>query len=96
MVKYELDEEFLNRFWNEKVKIADDPSVARIGGEHYIIGDENDPSHFRGFDGDLFKIRFFRGPNAGKTITTTNLWHQGKIPDNFRDVLFDNAEFVRW
>jgi hypothetical protein len=94
MVSDGLDQDFLYRFWTEKVQIANDPRVARIDGKHYIIGDENDPSYFRGFGGSRFTIKFFDGPNAGKTITTTNLWYQGMIPDDFRDELPNNAEFL--
>lgn len=47
------------------------------------------PGAFRGFSGRRFWIRF----KDGSTLTTNNLWYQGKIPDEFRDELPDTAEF---
>lgn len=78
-------------FWSEKVDNRDLPEVARIGGGHYTVAPEGGPSHRRGFGGERFTIRFF----DGREVTTTNLWHQGEIPDDFRAELPDNAEFVR-
>ena len=43
----------------------------------------------RGFAGRRFKIRML----GGKIIETTNLWHQGRIPDEF--YRSDNAEFLK-
>ena len=32
--------------------------------------------------------------SEGRIVKSTNLWHNGTIPENFRDVLTDNAEFI--
>ena len=45
---------------------------------------------FKGFGEHHFKIRL----NTGETIETSNLWHQGVIPDEFKESLKDNAEFI--
>ena len=43
-----------------------------------------------GFDGREFKIKM----NDGTEIFTNNLWFGGKIPENHRKILKDNAVFV--
>lgn len=78
-------------FWNEKVEGKDDPRVVRIKGEQYYIGDENSTSYCRGYGGAKFKIRFF----DNREVTTTNLWYNGTIPDSHKELLPDNAEFVK-
>lgn len=64
----------------------------RIDGGHYIVGPET-PSNktFRGFGGQCFRIERF----TGERIVTTNLWHQGTIPEHLRERMPDNARFVK-
>ena len=78
-----------NKFWEEKLDIKDDKDVARIDGEHYMIAPENWKS--KGFGGAEHRIRF----DDGRVVTTTNLWHQGEIPNEYRDRLPNNAHWVR-
>ena len=87
------DECFYIDFWNDKVKIKDNIHTVRIDGRHYHIGNENSKStsSLRGFGGDKFTIKFF----DGREVSTTNLWHNGTIPESHRKLLPDNAEFVR-
>lgn len=85
------DKCFYIDFWNDKVKIKDDKQTVRIDGKHYHIGEENSKSSFRGFGGDKCIIKFF----DGREIVSTNLWHNGEIPDDFKVLLPDNAEFVK-
>jgi hypothetical protein len=76
-------------FWLEKTDLAKDPRVVRIDGHHYIIGPEAptlSPAS-RGMNGLRFRITFL----DGRSVTTTNLWHQGIIPGRFRTALPDNA-----
>lgn len=79
-------------FWREKVELAvtHPDRVVRVDGVHYFIGDENASKTFRGFAGHRFKIKF----NDGREVTTTNLWCQGDIPENFQDRLPNNAQFL--
>ena len=84
------DKCFKIHFWNEQAKVKDDPRIVRINGHQYRISDEKGKRPFRGFGGTEFKIRFF----DGREITTTNLFHNGEIPDTHRKLLPDNAEFV--
>lgn len=60
-----------------------------VGGQHYRICDENSESLFRGYGGAKFIIDFF----DGSTVTTTNLWHDGEVPEVFREHLPNNATF---
>ena len=82
------DKCFHINFWNKIV--AEKDRHVFIDGESYSIGDENDDSPFRGFAGRHFKIKF----DTGKIVETTNLWYQGTIPKEFRDILKDNAKFI--
>lgn len=77
-------------FWTEKTVFLSTPHVARIDGKHYSIGPENVGPFMRGMGGREFIIKF----DDGRTVTTTNLWSQGSIPDNFKALLPDNAVFV--
>ena len=78
---------FYKHYWLEFVKNKDDKDMVRHNGNHYVIGDENSQSCFRGFDGARFVIYF----NDGRIVETTNLWGQGAIPEEFRDRLTDNV-----
>ena len=78
---------FTINFWREIIAEKDKHIV--INGECYCDGGENAPGAFHGFAGRRFWIRF----KDGSTLTTNNLWYQGKIPDEFRPELPDTAEF---
>lgn len=86
--------DFAKKFWQEKVQWITDPRrkdrIVRVKGVHYFAAPESGPMAFRGHGGSLFKIRFF----DGREMTSTNLWCQGDIPPEFRELLPDNAEFV--
>ena len=81
---------FKKHYWLEFVEKKNDKDMVRCNGTHYVIGDENSKSCFRGFDGRRFKICFF----DGRVIETTNLWCQGDIPEEFRKELKDNAVVI--
>lgn len=78
-------------YWLEKIMLTDE-NTAIINGIRYTIEDEDIHPHFRGFGGREFNIEFF----DGRTVTTHNLWCQGKIPERFRSYpeLQDNARFI--
>lgn len=78
-------------YWNDQVKDKNDPRIVRINGEQYYIENENLKSSFRGFGGRKYKIRLF----SGIEITTTNLWYNGEIPESHKELLPDNAEFIK-
>ena len=64
-----------------------------VDGRHYIACPKGtvDQYGFRGFGGHNFKIAYF----DGRLIESDNVWHQGEIPERFRDRLPDNARFIR-
>lgn len=76
-------------FWQEYVGKKDRMDIARINGNHYVIGIEASLLQ-RGHGGKQFTIQFL----DGRKVTTTNLWSQGEIPPEFRTELPDNARFV--
>lgn len=63
--------------------------VARIRHNHYTI---HPASSFgpQGFGGRKFVIKF----DSGEEVICRNLWHQGEIPQRFREHLPNNAVFV--
>ena len=75
--------------WRERLPLVKNPDVAIIDGTFYTIGDENDPSPFRGFGGDKFVINF----KDGRRVTTTNLWCGGEISKAWKSQFPDNANF---
>lgn len=63
-----------------------------VEGNHYLLGPEV-PYMLpiaRGFGGRHVCIRFF----DGRGVCSSNLWHQGAIPERFRERLPDNAVFI--
>jgi hypothetical protein len=85
----ERSECFSCNFWLRYVRRKDEPNVVRAtDGHHYIIGPEDDrPGCCRGHGGRKFVVRF----TDGREVETTNLWHQGEIPERFRGRLPVNA-----
>lgn len=81
---------FTCNHWEEWAEKKDNPRIARIDHNHYYIESESAGKLFRGFAGHRFKILF----NDGREVVTTNLWHQGEIPEHFWEKLPDNAKFV--
>lgn len=81
-------------FWKEKIKWREDNNQACfvIGGHHHKVEpDESGDRRWSGCGGSEFKIQ----PLDGRPlIVTHNLWHQGKIPERFRNILTDNAKFI--
>ena len=84
---------FKDKFWMIKIKNykKSPENFAIIDHTMYFIGNENENSVFHGFGGRKFRIRF----NNGREITTTNLWHNGDIPEKYQPDLKDNAVFIR-
>ena len=60
------------------------------GGRHYRRGgrDRSVDPWWRGFGGARRDLR------TGETLSTTDLWCQGEIPERFRSQLPDTHEFV--
>lgn len=99
---------FIRSFWDQKVEWMNNgdmtipekgrrekPSrVVRMDGYHYVIGEE--PPGGKGgagwgHGGREFHIKL---KATGEVVVTHNLWSQGEIPAEYRDVLADNAEDV--
>jgi len=77
-------------FWAQKVSVKDDPRYVRVEGKQYRIGEDHPYAMFRGFGGARFAIHF----HDGRIVHTSNLWHNGEIPEWYRAELPDNAVFV--
>lgn len=72
-----------------KASIENEYACPVINGIAYFIGNENSKSSFRGYDGQPFYITF----DDGTMIRTTNLWHNGTVPETYKDRLPDNAHW---
>jgi len=64
-----------------------DGKVNRV--HHYISNEIKGGDHLKGYSGYRFYVHF----KDGRNVTTTNLWHQGTIPEHFHHLFEINAEF---
>jgi hypothetical protein len=67
-------------------------NVVIVNGHHYTANPYCHSGGILGHGGAEFIIHKFGG---GAPIITNDLWSQGKIPEQFRDRLKDNAHFCR-
>lgn len=70
---------FGDKFWLNIIKVKDECII--INGECYGFN-KNKP----------IGVKML---NTGEIIVTNNLWHNGEVPNEFRDRLPDNAEFIK-
>ena len=76
-------------FWFELIENRRHSKSVVIDGNHFQIGCENNlPNSWKGHGGRKFCIQFL---SDNRIVETTNLWHQGEIPERFRKSLPDNA-----
>jgi len=66
--------------------------VIRCDGRHYVIGPEPSSRADRGMLGFAGAKFTFRMLATGEILVSHNVWHQGRIPAEYRAVLPDNAE----
>lgn len=81
---------FEQKFWLNQLN----GNAIIINGQCYHVGDENTKGE-RGFGGDKFVIEMLYNTavyKQGQRIVTTNLWHNGKVPDWCS--VSDNAKFI--
>ena len=64
---------FTEWFWTDTL----DEDAIIVNQNCYHIGNED--AAFKGFDGKRFKFRMY----DGRVIESTNVWHNGKIPDEY-------------
>jgi hypothetical protein len=77
-------------FWTNKIENPL-PNRAIIEGKHYTVNAGTaHKGPFLGFGGRRVKVRYFDGYD----VESNNIWHQGEIPEHFKDRLPNNAEFV--
>ena len=81
---------FFKHYW-KRIVAEKDKHIIINGNSYYDGGYVKNPNStmFLGCSGRRFWIRF----KDGRIIMTNNLWVQGRIPDEFRGELPDNAEF---
>lgn len=84
---------FRCNFWRERIaQHQNNPKSIIVKKSAYMIcQDPGGPSAFKGFGGNKFKIQKL---GSDEVIECCNLWHQGQVPDDFREQLPDNAVFL--
>ena len=76
--------------WQHRLDQEGNRVWAIIDGKHYVLCPHTDANWPVGMGGQRFTILF----NDGRVVECDNLWHQGQIPEHFRDVMQDNARFI--
>lgn len=76
-------------YWLDRVKNKDSKTQVVYEGVVYQI-DREDQSE-KGYYGQKFEIEFL----DGSKVLTTNLWHNGTIPEAFKELLPNNAKTLR-
>lgn len=79
---------FIKKFWNNIIAEKDEHII--VDGTCYAIAPAP-INGFYGFSGSRFKIKMF---DTGEVIETNNLWCQGKVPEEYRYLLPNTAQFV--
>ena len=79
---------FIKKFWNNIIAEKDEHIV--VDGTCYAIV-SSPINGFRGFGGRRFKIKML---DTGDVIETNNLWYQGEVPEEYRDLLPNTAQFI--
>lgn len=86
---------FSTNYWNEYAKDMGYRNVIIDGKAYYINSfySENDDrkSSWKGFSGRKFTIK----KHSGEIVITEDLIFNGDIPDNFKEIIKDNAEFIK-
>lgn len=80
---------FTKDYWNCIVEEKDQHVIYHH--ECFYIDDDRVPMGFKGMDGRHYAVEL----TNGKTINTTNLWVQGRIPEEYWDRLPDNAVSIK-
>jgi len=90
--KEDIDQ-FHKTFWDEKVAWKEAGDITEDGGRvvryrngHYIFC-KMSTSPYRGFYGKQFTVTLL----DGTVLTSNDVWHQGTIPESYRDRLPDNV-----
>lgn len=85
------DSEFWQDLYN---KMSNDPKWIRIDGNSYIFASIDDKCP-KGWN--IFKyskaIGYAKLKN-GNAIHSGNIWYQGKVPEEFKELMPDNAEWI--
>ena len=79
---------FTKKFWNNIIAEKDEHIV--VDGTCYAIATTPTNGSY-GFGGRRFKIKML---DTGDVIETNNLWYQGEVPEEYRDLLPNTAQFI--
>lgn len=63
-----------------------------VDGSCYTVCAENASGYFRGFGGAKF---IFKNKKTGEITESTNVWHQGTVPPEWKEELPDTHESVK-
>jgi hypothetical protein len=79
---------WVERFWFHLT----DPQSVICNREAYMARDTPLERRFRGYGGRKFTFYML----DGRTIVSTDVWHQGEVPEHFSHLLPDNAIMGDW
>ena len=85
------DDKIMQDIWIETLEY---PWHIIVGGQCYAICDENTKGN-RGFGGAKFKFEILKDTemyNKGDIVETTNLFHNGELPDELKKIINDTAK----
>lgn len=80
-------------FWFDKIeKLKNNPRWLIIDGQSYVFNpyNENNYSYFKGFGGRVM----YAQKTDGTVLISNDVWHQGEIPEAFKQIIPDNAKFI--
>lgn len=73
--------------WQKALDDSGQRRFAIANGQHYVLDKENTNAYFKGSGGHTYVFHF----NDGTTVSCSNVWHQGTIPEHLRILFPDNA-----
>jgi len=61
------------------------------GGDIYLVKPmSSEPARYRGFGGTTFRFKML----SGEIVESNDCWSNGHVPENFKDLLPDNAVLI--
>lgn len=82
-------------FWQDLYnRMKDSPKWVRINGESFIFTNINDipPKGWNKYGHS--NTKGYAKLRDGSVIRSENIWYQGKIPEEFKELIPDNAEYA--
>lgn len=76
--------------WQHRLDYSGKRKFAIVDGYHYVLAPHTDTNWLVGSCGQKYHFLF----NNGEELVCDNVWHQGQVPEHFRDIMPDNATLI--